>query len=128
MLYRSGRVQESLGDFAGALETFAARFPPTYLATAAVRRDYGAALVDAGRPADAEPILRQAIDVMATRYGADNARVDVVRVSLGRALAAQGKRAEARRVLTEVVTRLTASRGAEDSVTRRARGALSTVQ
>ena len=128
MLYRSGRVQESLGDFAGALETFATRFPPTYLATAAVRRDYGAALVDAGRPADAEPILRQSIDVMTTRYGADNARVDIVRVSLGRALAAQGKRAEARRVLTEVVTRLTASRGAEDSVTRRARSALGAVK
>ena len=128
MLYRSGQVQESLGDFAGALETFATRFPPTYLATAAVRRDYGAALVDAGRPADAEPILRQAIDVMSARYGADNARVDLVRITLGRSLAAQGKRAEARRVLTEVVTRLTASRGAEDSVTRRARGALGALE
>ena len=65
---------------------------------------------------------------MAARYGVDNARVDVVRVSLGRALAAQGKRDEARRVLTEVVARLTASRGAADSVTRRARGALSALQ
>ena len=124
LLYRSGRVDESLGEFAAALRTFETRFPPEYLVTAAVRRDYGAALVDAGRPADAERVLRPSIDVLGKRYGNENVRVDAVRISLGRALAAQGRRDDARRVLTDVVNRLNATRGAADSVTRRARGVL----
>ena len=96
--------------------------------TAAVRRDYGAALVDAGRPADAERVLRPSIDVLAKRYGTDNVRVDAVRISLGRALAAQGRRDDARRLLVDVVSRLSSTRGAADSATRRARGVLDALE
>jgi serine/threonine-protein kinase len=128
-LRQRGRLQEAIAAFDSSERTFQARFPANYLLTANVRRDYGDALVDAGRPAEAEPMLRKAIDVLGARWGLQDARVDAARVSLGRALAALGRTAEARALLTEVQDRGATSRGAiGDSAQRRAREALQAIQ
>ena len=91
--------------------------------TANVRRDYGDALVDHGRAADAELMLRWAIEVQVVRWGEADYRVDAARISHGRALTRLGRADEAEGLLRPVFDRLAAGRGPDDHFTRRAREA-----
>lgn len=68
-LHGAGRTARALATFASALAAFETHYPPDYLLAANLGRDYGAALVDAGRPAEAIPLLHRAIDVLAARWG-----------------------------------------------------------
>jgi serine/threonine-protein kinase len=120
----TGRANESLRAFESALREFDRRFPPDYLLTANLKRDYGRVLVDAGHPANAVPILHSAIEVLGTRWGEEDYRVDMARISLGRALTALGRRGEAVETLRAALQRLEASRGSDDQWTQQAREAL----
>jgi len=123
-LEASGRADESLRTFESALREFDRRFPPDYLLTANLKRDYGRVLVDVGRPAEAEPMLRHAIEVLDARWGEEDYRVDMARISLGRALTALGRRGEAEEILRAALQRLEIGRGPDDQWTQRAREAL----
>lgn len=74
-LRKAGRLEESLTEFDEALREHEARFPPGYILTAQVRRDYGRALLEAGKPGEAEPMLAQAVAVLGQRWGAEDPRV-----------------------------------------------------
>lgn len=123
-LEATGRVDESVRTFESALHAFEQRFPPDYLLTANLKRDYGRVLVDVGRPSDAEPMLRHAIQVLGTRWGEEDYRVDMARISLGRALTDLGRGGEAMEILGAALQRLEADRGPDDPWTRQAREAL----
>lgn len=124
----AGRVTESVPVFQKALRGFEARFPPDYILSANVRRDFGAALIELNRAEEAEPPLRQAIPVLGRRWGEDNYRVDNVRVMLGRALTALGRYAEAEEILAGALDRLEQDRGPDDDLTLRARAAYKALQ
>jgi hypothetical protein len=65
----AGRPVESLSLFRSAIADFERRYPPDFLTTAQLRREYALALVAAGRGREAEPLLRRAIEVLDKRYG-----------------------------------------------------------
>ena len=90
-LRQAGRREAALATFGRALAGHEAHFPRGYLLTAQVRRDYGRALLDAGRPADAEPLLRTALTDLTARWGEQDERVEEVRSLLARA-SASGER------------------------------------
>ena len=119
-LRNAGRLSESLDAFDRSHRGFEAHFPPDYLLTANLRRDYAVALVDAGRAREAESMVRRAIPVLAKRWGEHDYRVDDARITLGRALTGLGRYAEAETELTGALGRLRTARGADDPVTRRA--------
>ncbi len=81
----AGRLTESLAVFERALAGHEAAFPPGYVMTAYVRRDYGRALLELGRERDARPLLEAAVAAMAARWGEDDARVAETRALLARA-------------------------------------------
>jgi tetratricopeptide (TPR) repeat protein len=110
-------------QFQIALRDFEDRFPPDYILTANIRREFGGTLIEVGRFREAETLLRAAIQVLAKRWGESDARVDEARVDLGRALSALGRYAEAEEVLAGARNRLEQSRGSEDTLAQRARAA-----
>lgn len=119
----AGRIAESVPQFQIALRDFEDRFPPDYILTANIRREFGGTLIEVGRFREAETLLRAAIQVLAKRWGESDARVDEARVDLGRALSALGRYAEAEEVLAGARNRLEQSRGSEDTLAQRARAA-----
>jgi Flp pilus assembly protein TadD len=56
-------------------------------------------LTDRGNPAEAEPLLREALAVRSRQFGADDRRTARAERTLALCLAAQGQRAEAERLL-----------------------------
>jgi serine/threonine-protein kinase len=127
-LEMTGRLDEAIAAFERSRSEFERRFPRDHLLAANLRRDYGRALVDAGRPADAVPILRHAIEVLGGRWGETDYRVDLARISLGRALTDLGRTGEAAEMLGAVHNRLLESRGPDNDLTREARSALDRVR
>jgi serine/threonine-protein kinase len=127
-LQMTGRLDEAIAAFERSRIEFERRFPPDHILTANLRRDYGKALVDVGRPADAVPMLRHAIEALGARWGATDFRVDIARISLGRALIDLGRNAEAAEMLGAVHDRLLESRGPDDDLTSQARTALERVR
>jgi serine/threonine-protein kinase len=123
-LERTGRLDEALVAFESALRGFERRFPPDYIRAGDLRRDYGKTLVDAGRTAEAEPLLRQAVNVLAAHWGEGDPRVDDARITLGRALTGLGRYAEADELLRAALERLEREPGPDDPLTQRAREAL----
>jgi serine/threonine-protein kinase len=127
-LYGAGRTAEAVTEYESALRGLLADFPPDYILTANVRRDYGEALVELARYAEAEAALVPAIDVLAARWGDADFRADLARISLGRALHGRGRKDEARAVLAGVVDRLERTRGSQDSIAVRARATLGSLR
>ncbi|HSJ29834.1 MAG TPA: serine/threonine-protein kinase [Longimicrobiales bacterium] len=126
-LHGAGRLHEAITEYESSLRGLTSDFPPDYILTANVRRDYGLALVELGRYAEAEAMLLPAIDVLAARWGDDDFRADLARITLGRALEGLGRTDEARAVLAAVVDRLQGTRGPQDSIAVRARETLSSL-
>src|SRR5690606_25050539 len=89
------RQDEAIPLFEASLATLTSRYPDDYLLTANVRHDLGATLVRAGRAAEAESVLRPAIEVLGSRWGELDVRADAPRISLGRALTDLGRYAVA---------------------------------
>jgi serine/threonine-protein kinase len=127
-LQMSGRLDEAIAAFERSETEFVRRFPPHHILAANLRRDWGRALVDAGRPADAVPVLRSAIEVLGQRWGETDFRVDIARISLGRALTDLGRPGEAAEILGAVHDRLLDVRGPADEYTREAHAALNRVR
>ncbi|MES3033845.1 MAG: serine/threonine-protein kinase [Gemmatimonadota bacterium] len=127
-LREAGRTREALAAFRRSLAGHEAQFAPEYILTANVRRDFGRLLQQQGRAAEAEPMLRRAVEVLAKRWGDGDARVDQARLPLGRALLALGRRNEATTMLAGVHERLTRTRKPDDPVLRDARAALDELQ
>jgi eukaryotic-like serine/threonine-protein kinase len=63
-LWAAGRLDEALAEFRHALRGFEAIHSADYAQAAGVRRDYGAALLEAGRLADAEPMLPREVALL----------------------------------------------------------------
>jgi tetratricopeptide (TPR) repeat protein len=127
-LRETGRIAESLAQFQTALQQFEQRFPPDYILTANLRREYGSTLIDAGRFDRAEPMLRRAIRILGGRWGEADLRVDEARIELGRALTGLGRHAEAETMLATALERLEQNPGPDDPLTRRARQAHEALQ
>ena len=99
-LRRNGRIDEALEYFEASLRHYRAEGPPDLLGSALV--DLGATLLDAGRAADALPLLREGGAVRAEILDADDWRLASTRGLEGYALFQLGRLDEAGRIL-EVV-------------------------
>ena len=86
-LAQAGRVDEALAMFEQSIDGHEARFPADYILTANVRRDYAAALMNAGRHREAVAPLELALPVLARRWGEQDDRVASARELLATARA-----------------------------------------
>lgn len=86
-LGQSGRLDEALAMFERSIAGHEARYPPDYILTARVRRDYASALMDAGRHREAVAPLELAVPVLARRWGEQDERVTSARGLLAAARA-----------------------------------------
>ncbi|HEU4800958.1 MAG TPA: serine/threonine-protein kinase [Gemmatimonadales bacterium] len=86
-LGQSGRLDEALTVFERSIAGHEERYPPDYILTARVRRDYAAALMDAGRHREAVAPLELAVPVLAKRWGEQDDRVTSARELLAAARA-----------------------------------------
>jgi eukaryotic-like serine/threonine-protein kinase len=126
--HEAGRTDDAATTFLSSLRALDARFPPDYLITVQVRCDYGRLLVDLGRHAEAEPMLRTAGDVLARRWGESDGRAALARIAQVRALTGLGRHDEAQALLASVLSSLDPSRGAGDPSTRRVLDALDALE
>src|SRR5262249_54146769 len=76
-----------------------ARLPAGHINTAAALSGLGALLTDAGRPAEAEPLLREALVIQINKHGATDQRAAETQRVLGTCLAALGHYDEAEQLL-----------------------------
>jgi tetratricopeptide (TPR) repeat protein len=88
-LWLTGRLEDASTEFASALRGAEAAFPPGYIITAYVQRDYARVLLDLDRHREAVPMLRQALAAFEKRWGADDERTGEARELLARAEAAR---------------------------------------
>lgn len=86
-LGQSGRLDEALAMFERSIAGHKERYPPDYILTARVRRDYALALMDAGRHREAVAPLELAVPVLAQRWGEQDERVVTARELLATARA-----------------------------------------
>ena len=84
----------------------------------------GRVLVEAGRPAEAEPYLREALAVRRGGLPADHWFIAATELALGDCLARLGREAEAEPLLARALATLEAAFGPKDSRTEEARGRL----
>jgi serine/threonine-protein kinase len=77
------------------------RYPPRHIEISRSLTTYGRILIALGKPAQAEPLLREAADIARGVFAKDNWRPAESRVFLGASLAQQGKAEEAARVLRD---------------------------
>jgi hypothetical protein len=86
-LTQAGRTDEALAMFERSIAGHEERFPPNYILTANVRRDYASALMVAGRGREAVAPLELAVPVLARRWGEQDDRVTSARELLATARA-----------------------------------------
>jgi serine/threonine-protein kinase len=93
-------------------------------------RGWGRALTDTGRAAEAEGVLRRALDLFVHHAAGHDARADVASTQsdLAAALAALGRSGEAIALLTTAEPVLVESYGADHRITRRATALLATLR
>lgn len=85
---------------------------------------WGRTELELGRPATAEPLLREAVDILSSSLEPGSLRTADHRVWLGVTLARLGRRDEAREALEAGLAPIRDQRGADDPVRRRGEAAL----
>ena len=95
ILSKRGRSSEALAEFESLLSESSERFGPEHQRTLGVLSDYAGALVGAGRPMEAVPLLEEVVRVREAREGPDSPAALSARSNLAVALGdIDGERAE----------------------------------
>ncbi len=98
-LFPVGRHAETVALVAPVLESIRGAYAPDHPDAVSLRIVYARALIELGRAAEAEPILRECVEIRERTPTANSIHVFVVRSLLGHALAALGRDAEAEPLL-----------------------------
>ncbi|MFI4952156.1 MAG: tetratricopeptide repeat protein [Burkholderiales bacterium] len=107
----AGRRAQALAHIDTALDLLPRQLPPDDDAIAAALIVKGRLLVDDERSADAEPLLRRALDLSIATWGEQHWRTASARSALGLCLRARGRRTEATRLLAQAGETLERTRG-----------------
>ena len=107
----AGRREEALAHIDNALDLLPRQAPPDDDALAGALIVKGRILIDAGRSADAEPLLRRALALSIVTWGEQHWRTASARSALGLCLLARGRRAEGVRLLAHAGAALERTRG-----------------
>jgi tetratricopeptide (TPR) repeat protein len=122
-LHDAGKLDDAESEFRAALATFESALPRDHPYRAAALAGLGRVLVDRGRAREAEPLLRESLEI-AIKALPRSPLLAVMRVSLGSALVQTGAYAEAAPLLRENVASVLETQGAQAAVTRQAQRAL----
>ena len=120
----AGRREQALVHIDEALNLLPSQLPPDDDAIVAAQIVKGRILIDGGRGAEAEPLLRQALDLSVRTWGDQHWRTASARSALGLCLLARGHRGEASRLLSRAAQTLQRTRGTTFPLTVETRVAL----
>jgi serine/threonine-protein kinase len=120
----AGRHEQALVHIDAALSLLPRQLPPDDDAIVAAQIVKGRILVDAKRSAEAEPLLRQALDLSVRTWGDQHWRTASARSALGLCLLVGGRREEASRLLASARETLERTRGKTFPLTVETRVAL----
>ncbi|MFN0151078.1 MAG: tetratricopeptide repeat protein [bacterium] len=126
VLFKMERYAEAEPLYRRSLEIQRAALPPRHANLAWRLHNLAVVLGRRGEHAEAEALLREALSISEAALPAGHWNTAETRSVLGETLAALGKRAQAESFLLAGARELEAARGAEDRLTVRARGRLST--
>jgi tetratricopeptide (TPR) repeat protein/tRNA A-37 threonylcarbamoyl transferase component Bud32 len=119
-----GRLGEAEETFRVVRARLEAGMPQTRARMGSVLVGLGRTLVEAGRPADARPLLEQGLQMVREQYGENDWRTAEARYGLGLALAALRQPEEAATLLRQSVSALQPFRSAQPRLVRGATEAL----
>jgi eukaryotic-like serine/threonine-protein kinase len=122
--YRKGALDSAIATYARAMELQRRVLPPGSSFRIDSRIGYGEALLARGRAAEAEVVLRDALETATRNYAADHSTVAQAKSGLGAALLQLGRPNEAAPLLLDAERVLAEKRGGDAPSTRRARARL----